>query len=208
MDDRISALEKQCADLQSQIYGGQVKYNALRAVITYVLPGVLNANGFIPEDMHRYKDVATAAVLNSTMPGATPKLSDDVTQGISDEIEALYTNLAEGIVISKAGRAAVADSKPPRDTGDPLVEMIAALKLDLPESQYGILAFVIRREVAAAIEGETAAMLSLCDRESRWTADSPTAKLVLQRVVNFARSRTLPPRPSFFDGFFEKSKDE
>lgn len=105
MEDRLAALEKQATELQSQVYDSQVKYHALRAVFTFLVPEFLESHGFTPEGLHDIKDVAVTSALWSTIGGASPQLSDDLTKACSDEIEALYNTLAKHVADSKASAA-------------------------------------------------------------------------------------------------------
>lgn len=193
MEDRIAALEKHIGNLQSQIYDCQAKYQAMRAAFTYLVPEFLASHGFTPEGLHNIKESSVTTALYSTIGGASPQISDDFTKACSDEIEALYDTLAKHVADSKASV-----TKSPCDIADPIVQTLVASGIELSDSQLGLVAFIIRREVDAAIEAESRALLNLCDREARWTVDHPTAKLILQRIASFAKSRMETVEPSFW----------
>lgn len=83
--------------------------------------------------------------------------------------------------------------------------MLVASGVKLSDSQSGLVAFIIRNEVSSAIDSELRALLTLCERERRWTVDHQTAKLILQRIESFANARMSIAPTKFFDAFRQPS---
>jgi len=196
--DRIDKLEQAVTDLQRQLHEIQIKYIALRGAVANLIPDLLAAQGVTPEFLASDRERLVSNAHWSTVTGATPKQSDELTAALGEEIGGLYDALAKNLAAVIAARPT---TLPLTMANDPMAEEIVSFGVKLTDDQLSSVAFIIRREVAAAIESETRALLNLCEREARWTADNLTAKLVLQRVESFAKSRLSPPRPSFFDSF-------
>jgi len=197
MEDRIATLERAAESLQQQINDLNIRYTALRAAVANLVPDLLAGHGVTPAALDADKERLMSTAHWTTLLGVTPKESDQATDAIAEEINSLYGALAKNLAAVLAAKAPTAAMA----AHDPMAEAIASAGVKLSDDQLGLVAFLMRREVAAAIDSETRALLNLCEREARWTADSFTAKLVLQRIESFARSRLDPPRPSFFDAF-------